>query len=327
MMIKTIDAHIAGTPIRLIVGGFPSPSGTTMADKREWARAEMDHVRCLVMREPRGHRDMTGAVLTEPADNASTAGVLFMDANGYREVSALGAMAVAALAIQHRLIVPSDGVSVTLDTLAGPVRASVTLTTEESGDVVLDSAPAFVLHGGMTVDCAGRTLRVDVVASGACYAVVDAESAGVPLDLDRVAEIRRVGVAITEAVNRAIKVVHPLTGATSVAGTVVTSPAHHDPALLRHVLVTADGTVGRAPSGSGSGAVLAVLDAMGILVEGQPITCEGMSGLTLSAEIAGRRQVGDYPAVNVRLRGRVFTTGGHAFVLSDDDPLRNGLSM
>jgi len=35
--VKTIDAHAGGEPVRLIVDGFPSPSGVTMRDKREWA--------------------------------------------------------------------------------------------------------------------------------------------------------------------------------------------------------------------------------------------------------------------------------------------------
>ncbi|PYR05463.1 MAG: proline racemase, partial [Acidobacteria bacterium] len=36
--LRTIDAHAAGEPLRLIVGGFPSPHGRTMLDKREWLK-------------------------------------------------------------------------------------------------------------------------------------------------------------------------------------------------------------------------------------------------------------------------------------------------
>ena len=34
-----------------------------MLDKREWARRHCDHVRLALMREPRGHAAMNGAVL------------------------------------------------------------------------------------------------------------------------------------------------------------------------------------------------------------------------------------------------------------------------
>ena len=37
-LIKTIDAHTAGEPLRLIVEGLPRPVGKTMAEKREWMR-------------------------------------------------------------------------------------------------------------------------------------------------------------------------------------------------------------------------------------------------------------------------------------------------
>ena len=32
LRVKTIDAHAAGEPLRLIVDGFPSPRGRTMAN-------------------------------------------------------------------------------------------------------------------------------------------------------------------------------------------------------------------------------------------------------------------------------------------------------
>ena len=45
MIIKTIDAHVAGEPLRLVVDGFPSPRGGTMLAKREWAAKHADHLR------------------------------------------------------------------------------------------------------------------------------------------------------------------------------------------------------------------------------------------------------------------------------------------
>ena len=80
--VKTIDAHAAGEPLRLIVDGFPSPRGKTMLDKREWLRRHADHLRRALMLEPRGHADMYGAILTEPVSPGSHAGVLFMHNEG-----------------------------------------------------------------------------------------------------------------------------------------------------------------------------------------------------------------------------------------------------
>src|SRR6187401_1131733 len=77
--IRTIDAHTAGEPLRLVVGGFPSLQGRTLLEKREWVRENCDHLRRALMLEPRGHADMYGALLTEPERPVSDAAVLFMN--------------------------------------------------------------------------------------------------------------------------------------------------------------------------------------------------------------------------------------------------------
>ena len=92
--LKTIDAHAAGEPLRLIVDGFPSPVGKTMLAKREWVRQHADELRRALMLEPRGHADMYGAILTEPVSPGSHAGVLFMHNEGYSTMCGHGVVAV-----------------------------------------------------------------------------------------------------------------------------------------------------------------------------------------------------------------------------------------
>src|SRR3954469_19643005 len=122
--LKTIDAHAAGEPLRLIVEGFPSPRGNTMLAKREWVRTHSDHLRRALMLEPRGHADMYGAILTEPVAPGSNAGVLFMHNEGYSTMCGHGIVAVTTVALERRLIVPAgDGTAVAYDSPAGVIRA------------------------------------------------------------------------------------------------------------------------------------------------------------------------------------------------------------
>src|SRR5260370_28571168 len=88
--LKTIDAHAAGEPLRLIVDGFPSPRGKTMLEKREWVRRHVDRLRRALMLEPRVHADMYCPLLTEPVLPGSQAGVPFMRHEGYRMMCAGG---------------------------------------------------------------------------------------------------------------------------------------------------------------------------------------------------------------------------------------------
>src|SRR5438093_728872 len=122
--LRTIDAHAAGEPLRLIVGGFPSPHGRTMLDKREWLKRHADHLRRAVMLEPRGHADMYGALLTEPVMPGSHAGVLFMHNEGYSTMCGHGIIAVTTIALERGILVPGgDGCSIVYDAPAGAIRA------------------------------------------------------------------------------------------------------------------------------------------------------------------------------------------------------------
>jgi len=73
--ITTIDAHTAGEPLRIITGGFPDLPGSTILEKRHYARQHYDHLRRTLMWEPRGHADMYGCILTPPVTPDGDVGV------------------------------------------------------------------------------------------------------------------------------------------------------------------------------------------------------------------------------------------------------------
>src|SRR5687767_2116574 len=66
LKITTIDAHTGGEPFRVIVDGFPELGGTTILERRRYAKEHYDHLRTALMWEPRGHADMYGCILTTP---------------------------------------------------------------------------------------------------------------------------------------------------------------------------------------------------------------------------------------------------------------------
>src|SRR3954471_4541549 len=150
LRLRTIDAHAAGEPLRLIVDGFPTPRGRTMLEKREWVRAHADHLRRALMLEPRGHADMYGAILTEPVAPGSHAGVLFMHNEGYSTMCGHGIIAVTTIALQTGLIVlPDGGATIVYDAPAGTIRAQAK-RRGENGATIVDSVafvnvPSFVL--------------------------------------------------------------------------------------------------------------------------------------------------------------------------------------
>jgi proline racemase len=329
--IQTIDSHAAGEPLRLIVDGFPSPRGATMLEKREWVRKHADHLRRALMLEPRGHADMYGAILTEPVTPGSHAGVLFMHNEGYSTMCGHGIIAVTTVALQRGLMVVPDGcAAVVYDTPAGTVRAAA--RWEDGGrrvsSVAFTNVPSFVLHPGVPVKLPSRTVRADVAFGGAFYAIVDSESAGLPIDAAHLPELRRVGMEIKRAIEGQLSIVHPLdAGLRGIYGTIFTGPPNDRSADLRNVTIFADAEVDRSPCGTGTAAVMAVVDAMGLLDEARPFVHESLIGTTFSGRIASRKIVGGHQAIVPEIEGSAWITGEHTFLVDDDDPLKSGFRL
>jgi trans-L-3-hydroxyproline dehydratase len=331
--IRTIDAHAAGEPLRLVVEGLPSPEGGTMLEKRAWAQKRLDHLRRVIMLEPRGHADMYGALLTEPVTSGAHAGVLFMHNEGWSTMCGHGVIAVTTIAIQRELIWPG-GPSLVLDSPAGPIEARAEVVTHADGErrvssVSFRNVPSFVVEAGLPVKLSGgRTLLVDVAFGGAFYAIVDAEAAGLAVDAARLPELRRLGTEVKQEVERLRQVVHPLdSGLKGIYGTIFTAPPQHADAHLRNVTIFADAEVDRSPCGTGTAAVMAVLSEMGVLGEDAPFVHESIVGTVFSGTITARTQVGDHAAIVPEIQGSAWITGEHTFLIDGDDPLRAGFRL
>ena len=59
--------------------GYPPVLGGTILDKRRYVRSHLDHLRKMLMFEPRGHADMYGALLIEKDLEEADMAVIFMD--------------------------------------------------------------------------------------------------------------------------------------------------------------------------------------------------------------------------------------------------------
>ena len=366
--IQTIDAHAAGEPLRLVTGGFPTPVGETMLEKRDWVREHCDGLRRALMHEPRGHADMYGAVLTEPCTETAHTGVLFMHNEGYSTMCGHGVIAVCTIALERGLIgVAGESRTVVLESPAGLVRARVTGTParyapwgaepraengaaltrlqridvfsgaegrspEATGlrirGVAFENVPSFVLRAGLPVSIGTRVIPVDVAFGGAFYAIVDSEAVGIPLRHEALGRLRQAGMEIARAVEAALRVVHPIEpGISGVYGTVFTGMAERVEADLRNVTVFAGKQVDRSPCGTGTAAVMAVLDAMGLLASDHPFVHESIVGTLFRGVVRRRTLVGDLEAIVPEIEGSAWITGEHLFLIDDDDPFKEGFVL
>ena len=332
LRIQTIDAHTAGEPLRLIVSGFPSVKGKTVLEQREYVRSHHDHLRRALMLEPRGHADMYGALLTPPEREGSHAGVLFMHNEGFSTMCGHGVIAVCTIAVERNLIVaprePDGSVRIHLDSPAGLIEAVAHADGTRVTHVGFRNVPSFVLHPWLPIRVANRDVRVDVAFGGAFYAIVDSETVGIPVLPERLNDLRRVGMEIKHAVEKAVKVEHPLEPQLKgIYGTIFTGQPGDAFSDLKNVTIFADAEVDRSPCGTGTAAVMAVLAAMGILEREQQFTHESIIGTKFRGRVVDETAVGELTAIVPEIEGEAYITGENTFLIHDDDPLKHGFRI
>ena len=89
LVVKTIDMHTGGGPVRIAVSGYPDIIGDTILAKKQYAEQNADHVRRLLMQEPRGHDGMHGVMLVPCSDKEADMAVLFIHTQGRKLVTLL----------------------------------------------------------------------------------------------------------------------------------------------------------------------------------------------------------------------------------------------
>jgi proline racemase len=319
----TIDYHTAGEPFRIVTGGVPPLEGRTILEKRRFAAERLDHVRRLLVHEPRGHADMYGCFVTEPEDGGADLGVVFFNNAGYSTACGHGTIALVTWVLESGGLEPGERERrVVVDVPSGRLE---TVARVEDGDVThvrFTNVPSFISRQGM--DAAGLT--VDVAFGGAFYASVRAPIPVEPSSLPRLIELGR---AVKRELEAQQEFVHPLEPELrDIYGVVFWQPEEEGPPLVqRNVTVFADGEVDRSPCGSGTSARLALLDVSGELVRGDELVHQSVIGTEFRARVIGDAEVGGLPAVITEVEGSAHFTGRHEFALDPADPLPDGFFL
>ncbi len=136
--LMSIDSHTAGEPTRLVIGGIDPIPGITMKAKREFLKYNLDHIRRLLTREPRGHRGIMAALLTEPTTNEAEFGLIFMDARRYPFLCGHATIgAVSTLIEAGVLAIKQSETTIIVDTPSGPMETVARVKNGKVGSVAI----------------------------------------------------------------------------------------------------------------------------------------------------------------------------------------------
>jgi len=327
--ISVVDMHTGGEPVRIVKAGWPPvPKGAILA-KRAWVRENQDHLRRLLMFEPRGHFDMYGALLVEPNLPGADLAVLFMHNEGYSTMCGHAVIALGRYAVDQGIVPPREPVTtVSIECPCGMVVATVEVKDGKAGAVSFESVPAFLAARDVAVDVPGfGEIVCDVAYGGAFYALADCRQFSLALGRDRARDFVDAATALSEAVKRAVPLSHPDSADLAfLYGSILTDGRNGSGGRpTRNICVFADAEVDRSPTGSGVTARLAAMHAKGEVGLGEARLFESIVGSRFEGSVTREAALADGRAgIIARVSGHAFYTGTATFTLEDEDGLGRG---
>jgi proline racemase len=324
--IITIDSHTQGEPTRLLIGGVGKIPGSTMKDKRDYFEAHYDHVRMLLTREPRGHRGIMAAVVTEPVSPEGQFGLFFMDARRYPYLCGHATIGAVASLIEIGVLNAADEDSIiTIDTPSGPLDAHTRIRAGHVESVAIGMVPSFVLDTGREIEIPefGK-INVDLVCVGGFFAMVSARAIGLDLIPENSHQLIPLGMAVIEAANQSLSVYHPERPEVNTVD--VTEFYDEDPktGTGKGVVIYGESNMDRSPCGTGTTAKMTLLHHQGKLDPGQVYKNAGPLGTVFEGRIVKTVPIGKFEAIVGQVRGTAQITGYHQFVVDANDPFQKG---
>ena len=328
-VLHAVDSHTEGMPTRVVTGGVGVIPGATMLERKLHFERELDDLRLLLMREPRGHSAMSGAILQPPTRPDADWGVLFIEVSGLLPMCGHGTIGVATVLVETGMVeVTEPETLIRLDVPAGLVEARVRVENGRAQSVTIRNVPSFLHARDQVVDVPGYgRLTYDMAFGGNFYAITPAADAGLVVDPARNAELIEAGLAVMAAINAADRPAHPGDARISGCRHVVFHEPGRDGADAVAATSIHPGWLDRSPCGTGTSARMAQLWARGELALDTDFVNQSVIGTRFTGRLVEQTSVAGVPAVIPTITGRAWITAMGQYLLDADDPFPAGFSL
>jgi proline racemase len=328
-MIHVIDAHTAGDPLRLVTGCIPAVKGATMKAKVEQLIRTQPQLLKTTMWEPRGHKDMFGAVLLDPVAVEADFGLVFFDTGTYYYgMCGHGTIAAATIVVETGMVEYHEPVTnVVFETYDGLVRAAVKVKNREAIEVTITNVPSFLYREGINVTIDGfDPITADLSYGGGFYILVQADHLGLQIEKLTATRLQAIAMMIKETVASQWKPVHPsLPEATDEMDVFFYAPVSGEPRTYRVLdILTNSNQLTRSPCGTGTSALLAMLHGKNLITLQEEIVTRSFLGTEFRGCLSSEFTDGQYTMVIPEVTGSAYITGFNQLVVCDRDPLGGG---
>lgn len=326
-VITVVGCHAEGEVGDVITGGVLPPAGRTMLEKKLTMEREHDHVRRLLIQEPRGSVARHVNLIVPPTRPDCVAGAIVMEPTEYPPMSGSNTMCITTVLLETGIVPMVEPVTtLRLDMPAGPVDVTATCEHGKVTGVTIRNVPAIALKLDAPLEVPGLGwIKIDIAYGGMIFAIVDAAALGFDVKPEEARELAILGEKIRIAARAQHPVAHP--EHPEIAGVSIVqfaSPFNGPNQVSRNTCIVAPGRSDRSPTGTGTCARMAALHARGLLKVGEGIVHESIIGSRFAGRILGETTLAGAKAILPEITGRAWITGLHQYFVDPSDPWPEG---
>ena len=305
--IRVIDSHTGGEPTRVVVDGFPSLGDGSIAERLEIFRRDHDDLRSAIVREPRGHDAVVGALLCKPVDGSAEAGVIFFNNVGYLGMCGHGMIGLVKT-LEHMGRIAAGNHKI--ETPVGTVEASLAA----DGTVTITNVASYRYAKDVTVEVDGfGAVTGDVAYGGNWFFLIGRHP--LELELKNLEQLTDFSARVRDALVR-----NNITGADGAEIDHIELFSPTPTADSRNFVLCPGIEYDRSPCGTGTSAKLACLYADGKLGEGDTWRQESIIG----SHFDGSVRIVDGKIIP-SISGTAFVTAEIELILDPSDPFCYGI--
>lgn len=327
-LITVVGCHAEGEVGDVIVGGVLPPKGETVFEMMKNFERDQDHIRRLLICEPRGSVARHVNLIVPAKRSDCVAGAIIMEPTEYPPMSGSNTMCIATVLIETGMVDMVEPVTrLRLDMPGGPVDVTAQCRDGKCVSVAIDNVPCFAaaLDVPLTLDT-GDEIRIDIAYGGMFYALVDATRFGFKILPEEARALAELGEQVRRAARAQYPdIVHPenpeIRGVSIVQ---LNTPFEGPGTMARNTCIVAPGRSDRSPTGTGLSARLAVLHAKGALGVGESLRHQSIIGSRFLGTIKRETAVGGRSAIVPTIEGRAWITGVSNYMLDPSDPYPQG---
>jgi proline racemase len=327
--LTVVGAHAEGEVGNVVTGGMVNVPGQTMWDKKQYIEEHYDHIRRMLLFEPRGAPYYAVNYLLPSNHPDADLGYVIAETTKYPAMSGSNTICVATVLLETGILPMSKPITrLALESPAGLIRADCQCVGGKVKKVEFTNTPSFLMHSDQTIEVESMgTIQVDIAYGGIIYAIVDAASVGFRLLPHEAHAICRLGQKIRYACNKQLTSIHPENrDIRGVANVIFGGPVSrkHDRIVAKNATVCNEGRLDRSPCGTGTSARMAIMYAKGLLGLNETFEHVSITGTRFYGKVVDTTRIGDLDAVISKIAGQAWITGIMQYGVDPTDPLAQG---